>query len=164
MYYDLSVSTLLHYKVCWMSTDSFVVDVAADLFISSSVKYTNCAGVYSNSRFLWWNSLSFFFFKLLALYSERVCEDVCLFFVFGLSVSFLVWFLHRSPVPDHIVLSRTSVSGPNNTGSFLVYRIISCLGSNSVSHHSVRYGRLEIHPVIKDRVKVEGASKDNLIL
>lgn len=36
--------------------------------------------------------------------------------------------------------------GPNNSGSFLVYRITSCLASNTVSHHSVRSKRLEIHP------------------
>lgn len=138
-----------------MSMNSFVVDIVeADFFhflISQIHKLCRCEFKFKVSH-------------LLALCSERVCKDVCVFFVFGVSMSFLVGFLHRSPVPEHIVQSRTSVFGPNNSGSFLVYRIISCLGSNTVSHHSVRYERLEIHQVIKDRVKVEGSVKDNLIL
>lgn len=54
-----------------------------------------------------------------------MCESMC---VFSLHVLSCVVPAYRDPAPEHIVLSRTSVLGPNNSGSFLVYRIISCLG------------------------------------
>lgn len=57
------------------------------------------------------------------------------------------------------------VFGPNNSGEFLSYRIISCLSSKTVSHHSVRPKKLEIHRYpkqgIKARAKAERSLKDS---
>lgn len=92
-----------------------------------------------------------------------MCEGMCVFFLCALSC---VIPAHGDPAPEHIVLSRTSALAPNNSGSFLVYRIISCLASNSVSRRScVSSKRLEVHcnPCKYNQRQVEGQGRANFI-
>lgn len=103
----------------------------------------------------------------ISLCSHRIFEGVSLFSFCGASMwmCFLCDFSTDIQFLSISSWAELPVFGPNNSGEFLSYRIISCLSSKTASHHSVRSKKLEIHHYpkqgIKARAKAERSLKDS---